>query len=108
MSIPPLPNHPSPIILPEIHPRDAPVEVFVNKAPKWNEQLGAFVLNFNKRVTQASVKNFQVGHFNKRVTQASVKNFQVGHSNKRVTQASVKNFQVGLEAVCSQCPLSPP
>ncbi|OLP75701.1 Tubby-related protein 1 [Symbiodinium microadriaticum] len=28
--------------------------------PKWNEQVGAFVLNFNKRVTQASVKNFQL------------------------------------------------
>eukprot|EP00392_Amoebophrya_sp_AT5.2_P013409 g13527.t1 len=37
-----------------------PIEIFQNKSPKWNEQLGAFVLNFNKRVTQASVKNFQL------------------------------------------------
>mmetsp|Transcript_51877 Transcript_51877/g.120665 ORF Transcript_51877/g.120665 Transcript_51877/m.120665 type:complete len:145 (+) Transcript_51877:2-436(+) len=36
------------------------IEVFHNKPPKWNEQIGAFVLNFNKRVTQASVKNFQL------------------------------------------------
>jgi tubby-related protein 1 len=33
---------------------------YVNKPPKWNDQIGAFVLNFNKRVTQASVKNFQL------------------------------------------------
>jgi tubby-related protein 1 len=36
------------------------IEQFHNKPPKWNEQIGAFVLNFNKRVTQASVKNFQL------------------------------------------------
>jgi len=36
------------------------IEVFQNKPPKWNETIGAFVLNFNKRVTQASVKNFQL------------------------------------------------
>lgn len=32
----------------------------VNKPPKWNEQVGAYVLNFNGRVTMASVKNFQL------------------------------------------------
>jgi tubby-related protein 1 len=31
-----------------------------NKTPKWNERVGAFVLNFNGRVTMASVKNFQL------------------------------------------------
>ncbi len=31
-----------------------------NKAPKWNEQLGAYCLNFGGRVTAASVKNFQL------------------------------------------------
>lgn len=36
------------------------IDVYQNKPPKWNEQIGAFVLNFNKRVTQASVKNFQL------------------------------------------------
>lgn len=38
------------------------IDVFHNKPPKWNEQIGAFVLNFNKRVTQASVKNFQLAN----------------------------------------------
>ena len=32
----------------------------VNKVPKWNPSLGAYCLNFNGRVTQASVKNFQL------------------------------------------------
>ena len=50
------------IIEQRVDVEQAPVEVFVNKSPKWNEQLGAFVLNFNKRVTQASVKNFQLVH----------------------------------------------
>jgi tubby-related protein 1 len=36
------------------------IDTFYNKPPKWNEQIGAFVLNFNRRVTQASVKNFQL------------------------------------------------
>jgi len=36
------------------------VDSYQNKPPKWNETIGAFVLNFNRRVTQASVKNFQL------------------------------------------------
>jgi len=31
-----------------------------NRPPKWNDQVGAYVLNFNGRVTMASVKNFQL------------------------------------------------
>jgi len=31
-----------------------------NKPPKWNEQVQAFVLNFNGRVEKPSVKNFQL------------------------------------------------
>lgn len=31
-----------------------------NKPPKWNDKVAAFVLNFNGRVTLASVKNFQL------------------------------------------------
>lgn len=34
----------------------------VNKSPSWNEQTQSFVLNFHGRVTQASVKNFQIIH----------------------------------------------
>jgi hypothetical protein len=33
-----------------------------NKAPVWNPALKSFALNFNGRVTQASVKNFQIIH----------------------------------------------
>lgn len=36
------------------------LNVYSNKPPKWNDQIGAYVLNFNKRVTEASVKNFQL------------------------------------------------
>ena len=31
-----------------------------NKAPRWNDALGAYCLNFGGRVTHASVKNFQL------------------------------------------------
>ncbi|KAL0490457.1 tubby-like protein [Acrasis kona] len=34
--------------------------ILKNKTPVWNEKLKAFVLNFNGRVTKASVKNFQL------------------------------------------------
>lgn len=33
-----------------------------NKTPVWNEDTASHVLNFNGRVTQASVKNFQIVH----------------------------------------------
>ncbi|KAF6079818.1 TUB like protein 2 [Phyllostomus discolor] len=33
-----------------------------NKAPSWSEETGNYVLNFHGRVTQASVKNFQIMH----------------------------------------------
>ncbi|EOD07076.1 hypothetical protein EMIHUDRAFT_198344 [Emiliania huxleyi CCMP1516] len=39
---------------------DDEVQVLKNKPPKWNDQVGAYVLNFNGRVTRASVKNFQL------------------------------------------------
>ena len=32
----------------------------ISKPPRWNDQVGAYVLNFNGRVTMASVKNFQL------------------------------------------------
>ena len=32
----------------------------INKPPRWNDQVGAYVLNFNGRVTMASIKNFQL------------------------------------------------
>lgn len=33
-----------------------------NKTPVWNDDTASYVLNFNGRVTQASVKNFQIVH----------------------------------------------
>ena len=36
------------------------IMVYSNKKPKWNPSLGAYCLNFNGRVTEASVKNFQL------------------------------------------------
>lgn len=33
-----------------------------NKPPVWNEDSGSYTLNFQGRVTQASVKNFQIVH----------------------------------------------
>mmetsp|Transcript_22864 Transcript_22864/g.74011 ORF Transcript_22864/g.74011 Transcript_22864/m.74011 type:complete len:496 (-) Transcript_22864:680-2167(-) len=39
---------------------DQDVQILKNKPPKWNDQVGAYVLNFNGRVTRASVKNFQL------------------------------------------------
>ncbi|XP_032813938.1 tubby-related protein 3-like isoform X2 [Petromyzon marinus] len=35
-----------------------------NKAPVWNDDTQSYVLNFHGRVTQASVKNFQIVHYN--------------------------------------------
>ncbi|KAJ3050422.1 hypothetical protein HK097_008618 [Rhizophlyctis rosea] len=43
---------------------DREILTVYNKAPQWNEETGSFVLNFNGRVTLASVKNFQVVHDN--------------------------------------------
>ncbi|KAM3859567.1 uncharacterized protein ACN63O_016101 [Diretmus argenteus] len=34
----------------------------MNKSPCWNDQTQSYVLNFHGRVTQASVKNFQIIH----------------------------------------------
>ncbi|XP_049617530.1 tubby-related protein 3 isoform X2 [Syngnathus scovelli] len=35
-----------------------------NKAPMWNDDTQSYVLNFHGRVTQASIKNFQIVHDN--------------------------------------------
>lgn len=40
-----------------------------NKAPVWNDDTQSYVLNFHGRVTQASVKNFQIVHENDRKPQ---------------------------------------
>ncbi|XP_028029763.1 protein king tubby [Bombyx mandarina] len=38
------------------------IVVLHNKTPVWNEETQSYVLNFHGRVTQASVKNFQIVH----------------------------------------------
>jgi tubby-related protein 1 len=52
--------------------------VLENKEPQWNEDLGAHVLNFNGRVTQASVKNFQL-------IDKSTHHHNEGRLDKRIT-----------------------
>lgn len=42
------------------HARLKDMVLLRNKPPRWNEQLGAYCLNFSGRVTAASVKNFQL------------------------------------------------
>ncbi len=36
------------------------LHMYENRQPKWNEDMGSYVLNFNNRVNLASVKNFQL------------------------------------------------
>ncbi|KAJ8748427.1 hypothetical protein K2173_003064 [Erythroxylum novogranatense] len=50
--------------------------VLKNKAPRWHEQLQCWCLNFNGRVTVASVKNFQLV--------ASVENGAAGQENENI------------------------
>ncbi|CAM9864478.1 unnamed protein product [Chrysoparadoxa australica] len=44
----------------EKQPPSSDLMYMINKPPRWNDQVGAYVLNFNGRVTMASVKNFQL------------------------------------------------
>jgi hypothetical protein len=46
----------------EQNPLDPNLIVLKNKPPQWNEESQSYVLNFNGRVTLASVKNFQIVH----------------------------------------------
>ncbi|KAJ1131690.1 hypothetical protein NDU88_010024 [Pleurodeles waltl] len=45
----------------QIRNMDSIIELH-NKVPSWNEETQSYVLNFHGRVTQASVKNFQIIH----------------------------------------------
>lgn len=42
------------------NPTSPSIFLLTNKQPKWNDSVGSYVLNFNGRVTMASVKNFQL------------------------------------------------
>jgi len=48
-------------IIPEYKRGTSPrIKSYVNNPPRWNDAMGAYVLNFSGRVTMASVKNFQL------------------------------------------------
>lgn len=58
---PPGSNNPTEDLLSRMRDRNLRDIVYlINKPPRWNDQVGAYVLNFNGRVTMASVKNFQL------------------------------------------------
>ncbi|KAJ1551574.1 hypothetical protein HK096_007944 [Nowakowskiella sp. JEL0078] len=42
--------------------KDPEIQALYNKQPQWNDDTQSFVLNFNGRVSMASVKNFQIVH----------------------------------------------
>ena len=65
--------------------------VLVNKEPKWNEQLRSYQLNFSGRVTQASVKNFQL-------VERSNQNRVVMQFGKRGDNGFSCDFQAPLSA----------
>ena len=52
-----------------------------NEAPVWNDDTQSYVLNFHGRVTQASVKNFQIVHDNDR--KSLVESGGEGHLNRK-------------------------
>ena len=72
--------------------------VLENKEPQWNEDLGAHVLNFNGRVTQASVKNFQL------IDKSSAHHHNEGRLDKRGTNGadSKSKSSDGKDAVVLQ------
>lgn len=55
------PMHEQEGIIPEYRRGRSPkIQSYVNNPPRWNDAMGAYVLNFSGRVTMASVKNFQL------------------------------------------------
>jgi tubby-related protein 1 len=49
-------------ILEIMQSRGEPVIVLKNREPVWCDETGSYVLNFNGRVSFASIKNFQLVH----------------------------------------------
>lgn len=59
-----------------------------NKPPIWNEDTGSYTLNFQGRVTQASVKNFQIVHADDReYLRPQVRLFPITSRTPTLTQA---------------------
>lgn len=63
-----------------------------NKAPVWNDDTQSYVLNFHGRVTQASVKNFQIVHENDRKP--------TGRGGRRFLHGGKRAFPV-IDSLCS-------
>ncbi|XP_075949630.1 uncharacterized protein LOC142951742 isoform X3 [Anarhichas minor] len=55
-------NEPDTLLVRHANSNTDKLVTLVNKSPSWNEQTQSYVLNFHGRVTQASVKNFQIIH----------------------------------------------
>ena len=54
-----------------------------NKTPIWNEETQSYVLNFHGRVTQASVKNFQIVHSNDGININNIHTHYVKYINNK-------------------------
>lgn len=55
-------NSDSILLMFQVNPTHQNLVELHNKIPQWNEETESFVLNFDNRVTIASVKNFQIVH----------------------------------------------
>ena len=69
-----------------------------NKRPVWNDDTQSYVLNFHGRVTQASVKNFQIVHnsdgkFSKTPT---FLNNRTKDLNVEMDDSGVFNYQISV------------
>lgn len=60
-----------------------------NKPPIWNEDSGSYTLNFQGRVTQASVKNFQIVHADDREYLRATQTFPLPTSNPPLLSPSL-------------------
>uniref|UniRef100_A0A8C4NAT5 Tubby C-terminal domain-containing protein n=1 Tax=Eptatretus burgeri TaxID=7764 RepID=A0A8C4NAT5_EPTBU len=77
-----------------------------NKTPVWNDDTQSYVLNFHGRVTQASVKNFQIVHDNDRTTTTSL---FIVYFLFIIFQIKAKDFDAATNAPLSfTCPHSHP
>uniref|UniRef100_A0A1I7XTI4 Tub domain-containing protein n=1 Tax=Heterorhabditis bacteriophora TaxID=37862 RepID=A0A1I7XTI4_HETBA len=67
--------------------------VMQNKSPVWNEDSQSYVLNFHGRVTQASVKNFQIVHDHDRMNQLVYAAYQSGFMQREPVRKPVRELQ---------------
>uniref|UniRef100_A0A7M4FR83 TUB bipartite transcription factor n=1 Tax=Crocodylus porosus TaxID=8502 RepID=A0A7M4FR83_CROPO len=63
-----------------------------NKTPVWNDDTQSYVLNFHGRVTQASVKNFQIIHDNDRSLHCTTKDYVMRKCDQICLSHSLQSF----------------